>query len=60
MTHTHEHKLEDAKDHLGEAKKDVTSAAHDKVVEKVTEAGEKIKEEIDHLVKKITPDKIER
>lgn len=56
MTHTPEHKIEDAKEHLHAAKSDVKSATQDKVVEKVTIAGEKIKDGIDHLVEKITPE----
>jgi hypothetical protein len=56
MTHTPEHKIEEAKDHLHAAKNDVQSATQEKVVEKVAVMGEKIKDGIDHLVEKITPE----
>ena len=55
MTHTPEHKVEDAKDHLHEAKENISEAAHEKVAETIAEVGEKIKDGIDHVVKKVTP-----
>lgn len=56
MTHTPDHKIEEAKDHLHAASEDVKTATQEKVAEKVADAGEKIKESIDHLVEKITPE----
>ena len=56
MTHTPEHKMEEAKGHLHEAKEDVKSATQDIVAEKAAAAGEKMKDGIDHLVSKVTPE----
>lgn len=56
MTHTPEHKVEEAKEHLHAAKEDISEATHEKVAEKVAEAGEKIKDGIDHVIEKVTPE----
>ena len=57
MPHTPEHKLEEAKEHLSAAKDKFTSATHEKVAEKVEEAGERIKEIVDELVEKVKREK---
>lgn len=56
MTHTPEHKVEDAKAHLHAAKENIVEATHEKFAEKVGEAGDKIKAGIDHVVEKVTPE----
>lgn len=56
MTHTPEHKVEEAKKQLHAAKENISEATHEKVAEKVAETGEKIKDGIDHVIEKVTPE----
>jgi hypothetical protein len=54
MTNTPDSNLEDAKDHLLEAKDEIKSATQSKVAETTAAVGEKLKEGIDHIVEKVT------
>lgn len=56
MTQTPEQKIEEAKGHLHAAKENLSEATHEKVAEKIAEVGGKIKEGIDHVIEKVTPE----
>jgi hypothetical protein len=56
MTHATESKIDEAKDHLHAAKEEIKSAAQDKTAEKIEHVGEKIKDGLDNLAAKVSPD----
>lgn len=56
MKHIPDSKITDAKKHLHAAKDSLKSAAQDKVAGSADSIGEKVKDGIDSLVERATPD----
>ena len=54
MTDTPDSNIEEAKNHLLEAKDEIKSATKSKVAETSTAIGDKLKDGIDHIVEKVT------
>lgn len=56
MNNTTGSKIEEAKDHLHAAKEEIKSATQEKTAEKIELVGEKIKDGMDHLAAKVSPE----
>ena len=56
MTSTTSSNLNNAKDHLRDAKDEIKSATQEKTAETLEHVGQKVKNGMDHLAEKVSPD----
>jgi len=56
MNNTTSNKIDDAKDHLREAKNDIKSVTQEKTAEKLEQVGDKVQNSMSNLADKISPE----
>ena len=56
MSNTTGSKIEEAKDHIRDAKNDIKTASQEKTAEKIDQVGVKIQSGMHHLAEKISPE----